>query len=81
MSYLDSSSNIRFFYRDPAEKIARALIDFCHKHGIPGKQTDDAVNLALACRDRGSSVAVAVEHGKNHVRLWLAMNQTSPGAA
>jgi len=71
-------SNICVLYRNPAEKIARAMIDFCNKHGIPGKQTDDAVNMALAHMERGHSEAAALEFGKDHVRLWLAMNEDGP---
>lgn len=82
LTFLDAPSNVTFFYRDPAEKIDAAMCEFCSRHRIPGRVTADAINLAQAHREKGKSVGVAIEHGKTHVRLWLAMNQpTGPEAA
>ena len=77
LSYLDEPSNIRFFHRNPVETINSALRDFCHKHGIPEKQTDGAVLLAVAHYEGGASPSKSIEFGKDHVRLWIHMNPTS----
>lgn len=71
LTYLDAPNNVIFFYRNPAQKIEHAIRDFCTMHRIPLRHVDDAVALAIDHRNRGKSVAAAIEHGKDHVYLWM----------
>jgi hypothetical protein len=81
MTYMDGGSVIAFHHRDPAERIDEALRDFCATHKVPDRQMHDAIKFAMSHRESGRSTGAAIEFGKNHVRLWLAMNRPQPPQA